>query len=81
MGKALSIKDTETYELVSQIAAKTGLSMTQSVKKAAKAQLELLEAERVASIEAWIARVEANPLTADCWVELEDQPMQEPVAF
>jgi hypothetical protein len=62
MGKALSIKDTATYELVAEISAKTGLSMTQAVKKAAITQLEHMEAERLAKLEAWVALVEANPL-------------------
>jgi hypothetical protein len=62
MSKALSIKDAATYELVAEISARTGLSMTQAVKKAATTQLQQLEAERIARLEAWVALVEANPL-------------------
>jgi hypothetical protein len=83
MGKALSIKDTETYELVATLAAETDLSMTQAVKMAVIARLEQVREERRAKADAWLARLQANPLPADAWVEPWDPPMPdiEPLEF
>ena len=76
MGKALSIKDAATYDIVSKLAAKTGLSMTQAVKKAASAQLAQIEVERLAELRAWVARVEANPLPESFEIERDDSPYE-----
>ena len=76
MGKALSIKDAATYDIVSKLAAKTGLSMTQAVKKAASAQLAQIEIERLAELRAWVARVEANPLPDGFEIERDDSPYE-----
>lgn len=76
MGKALSIKDTETYELVAEIAAKTGLSMTQSVKRAAETQLRILESERLAALKSWVESVEAIELPEDIKFERDATPYQ-----
>jgi hypothetical protein len=81
MAKALSIKDQETYDLVAEIAAKTGLSMTQSVKLAASNHLQQMEQTRVAEIEAWIARVKANPLPDDFVLERDTTPYEPRVIF
>jgi hypothetical protein len=83
MGKALSIKDTETYELVATLAAETDLSMTQAVKMAVIARLEQVREERRAQADAWLARLQANPLPEDAWVEPWDPPMPdiEPIEF
>lgn len=62
MTKALSIKDTDTYEMVAELAAKTGLSMTQAVKRAVATDLALVKAERLAELNAWAERMKANPL-------------------
>jgi hypothetical protein len=65
MSKALSIKDTATYELVAELAAKTGASMTQAVNEAVRARLDTLERERLAKIDVWIEKIKANPLPSD----------------
>jgi hypothetical protein len=62
MGRALSIKDTETYDIVAKLAEMTGLSMTQAVKKAATAQLEQIEVERLEKLRVWVELMKANPL-------------------
>jgi hypothetical protein len=75
MGKAINIKDPATCALVAELASKTGVSMVQAVNQAVSKKLADIEAERLAGIEAWLDRLAANPLTDDCWVEPEDQPM------
>jgi hypothetical protein len=75
MGKAINIKDQATCELVAELASKTGVSLVQAVNQAVSEKLADLEAARLASIDAWFDRLKANPLTDDCWVEPEDQPM------
>lgn len=76
MGKALSIKDAETYELVAELAAKTDLSMTQAVKEAVLARLEAVKVERLDKAKAWAERMQAHPpLPDDAWVEPFDPPM------
>jgi hypothetical protein len=77
MGKALSIKDTATYELVAELAAETDLSMTQAVKEAVISRLEQVRAARALKAEAWLERLRANPLPEDAWVEPWDPPMPE----
>lgn len=62
MARALSIKDAETHDLVSRLAKQTGLSMTQAVKKAASAQLEQIEVERLEKLRTWVKLMKANPL-------------------
>jgi hypothetical protein len=76
MGKALSIKDTATYELVAELAAEFNISMTQAVKDAVIARLEDVKAARIAKAEAWLERMQAHPpLADDAWVEPFDPPM------
>jgi hypothetical protein len=65
MGKALSIKDEATYELVAEFAAKSGLSMTQAVNRAVGAALTEMKAKRDAELQAWVKAMEANPLPED----------------
>ncbi len=77
MGKALSIKDTATYELVAKLATKTGVSMTQAVNEAVSEKLAIIETQRLAAIDAWLERMRANPLPEDAWVEPFDPPMPE----
>jgi hypothetical protein len=74
MAKALSIKDEATYQLVAEIAAKTGLSMTQSVKAAAKAHLDQLEKARRGELNAWVKRMQDNPLPADFEFDRDTAP-------
>lgn len=74
MGKALSIKDTETYDIVSKLAERTGLSMTQAVKKAASAHLEQLEIERLAALATWAELMKANPLPEGFEFERDTSP-------
>jgi hypothetical protein len=83
MTKALSIKDTEIYELVATLAAETDLSMTQAVKIAVLARLEHVRDQRRAQADAWLERLRANPLPEDAWVEPWDPPMPdfEPIEF
>jgi hypothetical protein len=76
MARALSIKDAETYDIVSKLAEKTGLSMTQAVKKAASAQLEQMEVERLEKLRAWVALVEANPLPEGFEIERDQSPYE-----
>jgi hypothetical protein len=77
MGKALSIKDEATYELVAELAAKTGKSMTQAVNEAVTERLETLKARRLEEAEAWLLRLQANPLPDDAWTEPWDPPLSE----
>lgn len=74
MGRALGIKDAETYDIVSKLAEKTGLSMTQAVKKAATAQLEQIEVERLEKLRAWVERMKANPLPEGFEFERDTSP-------
>jgi hypothetical protein len=76
MSKAINIKDPETYELVAEIASKSGLSMTQSVKLAASNHLKQMEQERLAAIQAWVQRVEASPLPKDFVFERDETPYE-----
>jgi hypothetical protein len=75
MGKAINIKDEATCELVAELASKTGVSLVQAVNQAVSEKLADIEAQRLAGIDAWLEKLAANPLTDDCWVEPEDQPM------
>jgi hypothetical protein len=78
MGKALSIKDTETYELVAELAAGTNVSMTQAVKEAVIARLEHVRAARKQESQAWLKRMQSHPpLPDDAWVEPFDPAMPE----
>lgn len=78
MGKALSIKDTVTYELVAELAADTRVSMTQAVKEAVIERLERVRALRVSKAQAWLERMQSHPpLTDDEWVEPFDPPMSD----
>lgn len=74
MARALSIKDTETYDIVSKLAEKTGLSMTQAVKKAAIAQLEQIEVERLEKLREWVELMKANPLPNGFEIERDTSP-------
>jgi hypothetical protein len=76
MGKALSIKDTETYELVATLAAETDLSMTQAVKMAVLARLEQVREERRAALKSWVERVEAIELPEDMSFERDTTSYQ-----
>jgi hypothetical protein len=76
MGKALSIKDTATYELVAELASDTNVSMTQAVKEAVIERLEKVKATRVKEAQAWLERMQSHPpLSDDAWVEPFDPPM------
>jgi hypothetical protein len=76
MGKALSIKDVETYELVAELAAGTNVSMTQAVKDAVIERLEKVKAARVAQAQAWLERMQSYPpLSDEAWIEPFDPPM------
>lgn len=61
MGKALSIKDSATYALVAELAARTGVSMTQAVGDAVAERLAALNAQRVEAAAAWLERIKASP--------------------
>ena len=78
MGKALSIKDTATYDLVAELARQTGLSMTQAVNAAVTANLQRLEQARAEAASAWLARRQAEgPMPADAWVEPDEVALPE----
>jgi hypothetical protein len=62
MSKALSIKDVVIYDMVAELAAKTGLSMTQAVKRAVASDLAEVNAKRAAELDAWVELMKANPL-------------------
>jgi hypothetical protein len=62
MSKALSIKDVAIYDMVAELAEKTGLSMTQAVKRAVASNLAEVNAKRAAELDAWVELMKANPL-------------------
>jgi hypothetical protein len=78
MGKALSIKDTATYELVAELAAKTGVSMGQAVNQAVTLRLDALAKERVVEAEKWLTQVKSHGVDTDFMADRWQPALEEP---
>jgi hypothetical protein len=78
MGKALSIKDTATYELVAELAAKTGVSMGQAVNQAVTLRLDALAKERVIEAQKWLAQVKSHGVDTDFMADRWQPTLEEP---
>jgi hypothetical protein len=76
VGKALSINDTATYELVVELAFQSGLSLAQAVDKAAKSHLETIIQRRVEHARLWLAKVKENGVSDDFMVARWQPPIE-----
>ncbi|MCU0883244.1 MAG: type II toxin-antitoxin system VapB family antitoxin [Hyphomonadaceae bacterium] len=76
MGKALSIKDEATYELVADLASKTGVSMTQAVNDAVAHRLDELAKLRETEAADWLARVKGHNIAADFMADRWQPPLE-----
>jgi hypothetical protein len=78
MGKALSIKDEATYELVAELASRTGVSMAQAVNEAVKERLEVLANQRVVQAKNWLAKVKSHGVDPDFMADRLAPALEEP---
>jgi hypothetical protein len=78
MGKAINIKDAETYELVAELASKTGVSLVQAVNIAVKCRLEAIAAERLALAKTWLADLKSHRVDVDFMADRWQPPLEEP---
>lgn len=77
MGKALSIKDTSTYDLVCELAVQSGSSMSQAVEQATKAHLNLLLQARLEDAKRWMAKVKSHDVDDNFMAERWQPPIDE----
>jgi hypothetical protein len=78
MGKALSIKDTATYDLVFELAKQSGSSMTQAVEQATKAHLDALLQTRLADVKLWLDKIKSHEVDDDFMAERWQPPIEDP---
>jgi hypothetical protein len=78
MGKALSIKDSSTYNLVFELAKQSGSSMTQAVEQATKAHLDALLQTRLANAKLWLNKIKSREVDDDFMAERWQPPIEDP---
>jgi hypothetical protein len=77
MGKALSIKDTATYDLVFELATLSSSSMSQAVEEASKAHLNALLQARFESAKLWLDKVKSHEVDDDFMAERWQPPIED----